>query len=292
SSRAEVHVRAMPLGRDDATAHGRFRQTLTFPLLIAGEADAPAPLEPVYVHFEDPEYNRLLASAPARKATTVETVVGEGERAVEVSRTFALAADRRQYDPRARMAVRWDWEGPPLAGAHARLRIRSVDENGVARTLLPVPADETLEDLEAGALVLLQLDRLVEHATGRPATLLPGQSVELSLTLTDAAGADLGAVFLVVDVVEDPVTPVPEAAYGLLRTLGGGHVECIRFAWSPDPTRVELVCPADLASDVVRRRAVFHLTDTHRTGAKPTYAIQKIARDGATHIPRLTESPD
>lgn len=291
SSRAEVHVRVMPLGRDDATAHGRFRQTLTFPLLLAGEAEVAAPLEPVFVHFEDPEYNRLLASAPARKATTVEAVVGEGEQAVEVSRTFALAADRRQYDPRARMAVRWDWEGPPLAGAHARLRVRSVDENGVARTLAPEPADPLLADLPAQALVQLQLDRLVEHATGRPATLLPGQSVELSLTLTDPAGTELGAVFLTVDVVADPVTPVPEAAYGLLRTLATGRVECVRFAWSPDPTRVELVCPADLASDTVRRRAVFHLTDTHRTGATPTYAVQKIARDGATHVPTLTETP-
>jgi hypothetical protein len=57
------------------------------------------------------------------------------------------------------------------------------------------------------------------------------------------------------------------------------------------PARVELVCAADLSSDLVRRRGAFHVTDAARIAAHARYAVQKIARDGATHTAAVTAEP-
>jgi hypothetical protein len=62
-------------------------------------------------------------------------------------------------------------------------------------------------------------------------------------------------------------------------------VECVRFAWGPNATRIELICPEDLRTEVVRRRAVFHWQDSVRPGTLAGYAIQKIAQNGSTHFP-------
>ncbi len=91
-----------------------------------------------------------------------------------------------------------------------------------------------------------------------------------------------------VAVVADPVTPAPHAAYALLRRDDPAKVRCARFAWSPAAARIDLVSPDDLATDVVRRRALFIWTDTIRTReGEPDYqyAIQKIAQTGATSDP-------
>ena len=89
-------------------------------------------------------------------------------------------------------------------------------------------------------------------------------------------------------IVRESVTPVTSSAYGLLRwqegTIGSA-VECVRFAWGPEASRIELVNPEDLRTEIVRRRAVFQWTDTIRPGTVQGYAIQKIAPNGSTHFP-------
>ena len=94
------------------------------------------------------------------------------------------------------------------------------------------------------------------------------------------------------NIVATPVNPVPQAAYALLRTYKFAsntpltEVECVRFAWSPEPERIELVCAEDLRQEVVRRRAVFHWQDSTRISeVKPIYEIQKITETGSTHFP-------
>ena len=91
-----------------------------------------------------------------------------------------------------------------------------------------------------------------------------------------------------ITIVEAPVIPATEAAYALLRkqTAGGQtQVECVRFAWGPEAQRVELVNPADLRTEVVRRRAVFHFTDSARPNQEEAYAVQKLSQGGSTHFP-------
>lgn len=48
---------------------------------------------------------------------------------------------------------------------------------------------------------------------------------------------------------------------------------------------MDLICADDLRSDTVRRRAVFHWTDTARIGTVLGYTVQKVAPSGATHVP-------
>ena len=71
-----------------------------------------------------------------------------------------------------------------------------------------------------------------------------------------------------VPIVAKPVIPVPEAGYALLRKNPDSLVECVRFAFSPAASQIELVDPNDLHRQTVRRRAKFLWRDTLRV--KPT----------------------
>jgi hypothetical protein len=135
--------------------------------------------------------------------------------------------------------------------------------------------------------------------------LSPGDRVELSLIgkisatgippikeLTELASTTI-------QIVAQPVTPPPEAAYGLLRSLAADSdvVECVRFAWGPSAEKIEIVDPEDLLKETVRRRATFLWRDAIRpsesdSGAAVSfvqYAVQKIHASGATLIPPFVE---
>ena len=62
-------------------------------------------------------------------------------------------------------------------------------------------------------------------------------------------------------------------------------VECARFAWTPDASRVEMVCAEDLRTEIVRRRATFQWRDTARPNRSNFHAVQKITLTGSTHFP-------
>jgi hypothetical protein len=254
-----------------------FFQALTFPLRIAGGV-AALPLEPAFVHFEDPEYNRRLASAAALASKTVKTREGDQP---TVS-TVTLAADRREYNPDSLLSLRYDWDSGQREGTAAVL-LRTIDASGVAslRTLAP-EAGLDLDRVPPGTLVQVPLGALLPGPPRTGETLQVELRVEAGERIVETTRA-----FLALDVVADPVQPVPEAAYALLRRTveeGGGPVECVRFAWGPQPARVELVAPDDLRTGIVRRRAVFHWTDTARRGRELRYGLQKVARTGATHL--------
>jgi hypothetical protein len=139
-----------------------------------------------------------------------------------------------------------------------------------------------------------------------------GDTLKMSMTLRKPnAGSE--TLSLMVDIVEEPVIPVPEAAYALLRwqkVLVSGdlmdeqvqgdvmdpQVQCVRFAWGPAASRIELVCADDLRTGLVRRRAVFQWRDAVRPPAQGRdpiqYAVQKITQTGSTHFPSFPPNLD
>jgi len=126
-------------------------------------------------------------------------------------------------------------------------------------------------------------------------TLTPGDLIEARLLVRETAKVEneeriYKPIIVQVNVIASPVIPAPEAAYGLLRSQTCAEVssvECVRFAWSPRASRIELVSAADLRGELVRRRAVFQWRDAARPQGAVCYALQKIARNGSTAIPAL-----
>jgi hypothetical protein len=260
----DVLVVQARVGHDIAT--DGFYQTLSFPLRLIDEAKHRLPLEPQFIHFEDPEYNRRLASSAATATGTVK--LGED------LHTVTLAADRREYNADSRLFLRYDWDDGDKNRAKGKMELYRIDKAGVPIRL----AADGLEAIPPGKLVQVALGEL------RPG-LAAEETLQLKLVLPDAE-----PIFLPLKVVEAPVIPAPEAAYALLRWhQGDDQVECARFAWRPNASLVELVCPDDLRTEMVRRRAVFHWNDTVRPTTLGGYYVQKIAPNGATHIPGRAE---
>jgi hypothetical protein len=88
-------------------------------------------------------------------------------------------------------------------------------------------------------------------------------------------------------IVKSPVIPTPEAAYAVLRRSQGND-SCVRFAWGPEPTRMELLDPDDLKTQIVRRRAIYTTIDViNRSANSVKYAVQKVTPNGGTHFPDI-----
>jgi len=295
SEQLQERLAAKPLGtvmlvrahvRPQTSTDG-FVQILTFPLRIIGDRATALPLQPRFIHFEDPEYNRHLASSSAH-VTGIVQLPGKGETLVQ--RSITLAAERRECNPGSTLAIRYDWGDDPGVADDAveqvTLALTRVDLDRIPRDLrldsLPAP-------LPAGTLQQLALPEL-QQADGTRVRFSSGDILLLVLQLKIKNNPAVQEIVLAITIVEEPVVPTPENAYALLRAqeINGRHqVECVRFAWGPVPARVELVAPDDLRTEVVRRRSVFHLTDSVRPGTLKGYAIQKIAPTGATHFPKL-----
>jgi hypothetical protein len=288
---------------DDDAGNAGFRQTIDLPLRVSNESIVPLPLEPRFIHFEDPEYNRRLAST-AVQASGAITLDG-------TSHSVTFSADRRDYNPEGSVAWRFDWAGPAPTGCTAKLsiqRVRAEDARPVTlilkeetakaanlkRSEPTAPDDPPEYELQGDTLYQCSLLDLRVHAAlstdGQPvpASLRPDDVLLLHLRIE--GGVTPLDLRLAVNVVAAPVIPAPEAAYALLRWQqndGQQEVECVRFAWSPQPSRVELICAQDLRTGVVRRRAVFQWRDSVRPGTLigQGYAVQKIAQTGSTHVP-------
>ena len=261
-----------------------FTQTLSFPLRFVDSSHPRLPLVPNFLHFEDPEYNRRLSSQAATAAANVKEVVGSGDQL----HTVTLATDRREYNPDSCLALRHDWDdGGRTVEREASVSFTRIDENGIEHRLsVANPEAAGLEGLVPAKLVQVSLLDLRED--GEQVAWQSGETLQLKLKLTFPGSEDSDdEILLDVRIVQEPVIPSPEAAYALLRwQYDETQVECARFAWQPNASRVDLVCPADLQTEVVRRRAVFHWTDSVRLGTVNGYAIQKITLTGSTHFPQ------
>jgi hypothetical protein len=253
-----------------SAAAGAYVQTLTFPLLAVRLLGTPLPLEPVFAHFEDPEYNRRLTSTTKRASVDVR------EDSSTTLFTATLSSDREQYNPDSTVVVRYDFNGP--AGG-AQLFFSRLDASGIPKPL--VLRSNTEISVDSGAVTVFALSELRESLAegAQRAVFTPGQALRVEVKLSTG-----GETELVLPIVNEPVVPRPQAAYALLsRTTDEHTVQCARFAWGPAPLRIELVNAEDLKTDVVRRRAVFHLTDIVRKGSVGSYTLQKISPSGAMH---------
>jgi hypothetical protein len=278
---ANAHVSILfRLAHEEDPAFG-FSQTLSFPLRFVDASQPRLPLVPSFLHFEDPEYNRRLSSQAATAAANVREAV-DGE---DLLHTVTLATDRREYNPDSRLALRYDWDdGGTKVTRTASLSLKRIDQDGIEHVLT---LDDGLSALRPARLVQMALSDLRQD--GEQVAWQPDETLQLKLELTfpGSADSDDNEIVLDVRVVQEPVIPAPEAAYALLRWQHDGtQVECVRFAWQPNASRVELVCPDDLQTEVVRRRAVFHWTDSARAGTVNGYAVQKITLTGSTHFPQ------
>jgi hypothetical protein len=272
----EIHVRVR--ARLSA-AIDNYYQLLTFTLRVGDPSSPALPLVPTFVHFEDPEYNRRLASLPARVVSFVQLPSGAASRQYDI----VLAADRRECNPTSTLYLLYHWDGDiPVPNPNADLRLARVDRDGVPHpfSFPGVPPNPWAPD----ALVELALAKAMAGGI----RLEPGDRLLSTLRI---AGKE---ITLAVNVVAAPVTPVPEAAYALLCKGGTPEapaVSCVRFAWGPSAEHVDIVRPADLTGELVRRRAVFHLSDVQRAGQVQGYAVQKITTSGSTHVPTEFVAP-
>jgi hypothetical protein len=282
---AHVSIEFMVAGEEDP-AFG-FRQTLSFPLRFVDSSRPRLPLVPTFLHFEDPEYNRRLSSQAATAAANVREVIESEDEpdGKDELHTVTLATDRREYNPDSRLALRYDWDdGGKAETRTASLTLDRIDRDGIEHALTH-PDD--LGALRPARLVQIALADLRQD--GEQVAWQSGETLQLKLELSfpGSKGSDDEQMELEARIVREPVIPAPEAAYALLRwQYDGTQVECVRFAWQPNASRVDLVCPADLQTGVVRRRAVFHWTDSVRPGTANGYAIQKITLTGSTHFPQ------
>jgi hypothetical protein len=253
------------------TVHG-YSQKLAFPLLASKQGQLPLPLEPVFTVFEDPEYNRALVSDTASS----EGIFVDASVAPAVAHRIRLALDRREYNPNSGFyAVYIDGAALPLAAAS--LLIQAIPQDGVARDLTIVKVAQATLTTEQNVTALY---------TARGIAPVAGDSLSCTLYASDPDPqghfSTPPIVTVRVQIVAAPVTPAPQASYALFRK-NGNAVECLRFAWSPAATRIELVNPDDLRGETVRRRAIFAWFATDRPGRTTQYAVQKAASGGSTH---------
>lgn len=253
-----------------------YRQQLVFPLRLDRAERLPLPLQPWFIQFEDPEYNRRLASTTSRQSRPYPDPRGKGQ-PYEVT----LAADRREYNPTSQLFVTFFGKLPddlPETAKRGQLELKWLNTNGVERTV--AQRELKLKDLTSYELGDLAAQAQLNFA--------PGDALLVSLTVPGVGQA----LSLRLDIVAKPVLPTPEAGYALLRRVAlatGPVVDCARFAWAPTASRIELVNPDDLQQEIVRRRAVFHWLDAARAVPSPKYEVQKITFSGSTHIPQFED---
>lgn len=258
-----------------------FQQQLSFPVVVTDRRRLRLPMRPYFVHFEDPEYNRRLSTPAAYITALVKEERAVNGEIVTETHTVRLAADRQEYNTTSRIYIRYDWEDE--RDDKAELTVQ-VFRNGSS-----LKSPETLlNPWDAGTLHAIDLS--AQSASLKPQV---GDTLEITIRVKQVTTpVSFVPITLQLKIVGDPVTPTPEAAYALLRRqeLGGDadhgeaiQVECTRFAWGPQATRIELVCPKDLQTEIVRRRAIFQWLDVARPQTVKGYAIQKIAQNGATH---------
>jgi hypothetical protein len=258
--------------RTDAKTKG-YKQQLKFPLRVSRAGAVPSPLMPVFALFEDPEYNRCLLS---------ETLRAQGMLvlASAVQLRVTLVVDRREYNPTSRGYAIFSIAQPPagalvLPSLHIVTSIVGKDRlpHRFDSGLNPSPVDNTIYEFSIGG-----------H--GQPGETLP---VQLVIPSNDAQTPDTVIASLEAHLVAQPVVPAVEAAFALLRhqqIASGSAVACVRFAWSPAASRIELLNPDDLLNrETVRRRAIFHWTDIARKTKDYAYRVQKIMAGGPTYVP-------
>jgi hypothetical protein len=184
------------------------RQLAVF-VVRAAKGALPSPFAPRWLTFEDPEYNRQLASAVARseKVITVGTDIY----------TVAIVSDRREYNPNSKLVVVFsarNQSGDVVQQGSASVSFAILDKLGNPGS----PIDYSL-NLTINTIPPAQDCDLNVILKGKQ--LPPGSILRLSMK-AKIKDADVPQVDLDVNIVTEPVTPVPEAGYALLRRTNTG----------------------------------------------------------------------
>lgn len=257
--------------------------TARLPVFRIRSSELPAPLTTMFCNFEDPEYSRRLSSPTSRATKNIRQVLPATSQSTY---SITLALDRQEYNASSTFFLLVDAPaGIPTGDIH--LEINRIRPDGIKTLVGPAIDDfpiRQLVDLRFGAK-----DSWSHHSLQFKAPLAAGDKVEFTLKPKSPLD-DRVTIVLSVQIVGDLVTPPPEAGYALLRRLTEvptAAVECVRFAWSPPANRIELIDPADLLRDSVRRRAVFQWYDTVRSTTSAFFGLQKLSPNGSTLIPVL-----
>jgi hypothetical protein len=286
-----------------------FAQTLMLPIQLGDYNRVYFPFEPAFIHFEDPEYNRRLATLAGKSDLIINETVSTSRGEEIQARTVTLFTDRREYNARDEVFLRYDWDDERTLGS-ADLELKRLETNGVTTPLM-LPETVQLNGVKPRQLICIPLALLMRGTaqgevnfpsaskglairnnnliiSPKPLNLQPGDCLEITLRVNPSEDETAEAIKLIVNIVQEATTPTPKAAYALLRwreDAQGFQVSCERFAWGPSATRIDLICADDLKTEVVRRRAVFQWQDTYRANNSVMYAIQKITQTGSTHFP-------
>ena len=266
-----------------------YSQTLRFPLRVRRPNIACAPLQPEIIHFEDPAYNRQLTSTPAQRSGRLY-----GDDASTTTVNVMLASDRREYNPDSELLLVFARKDVAGGAFEASLSLRRQDRDGNKTTLVAFdPNDTFVEKVAERVVATLKLSNLrLSNDKDKSTVALQPDDLLYIVVQKKSAGSDTPTIVeLPVKIVAKPVLPPPSAGYALLcETVDGATTatHTARFAWSPEPSRVELINPDELLGTAVRRRAVFRWPDSpRRSEQKPRYRVQKIAGSGSTHWPLI-----
>lgn len=267
-----------------------YEQTLQLPVRVGSANRMRASLDHHVIHFEDPAYNRVLASPTVQRSGMIPDTTA-------TMQTMLLAADRREYNRDSTLiGVLADTAQSTPTFPDLNLWVNLVsrergDQLLPLRHAAPGPEAASLSRrLTNRKIFRVDLAKLTS-SDGTPLQLLPRDVLVLHAG-TRMASEDKPERFIEirVEIVARDIIPPPEYGYALLSAQGPADlpkqfVRCARFAWNPAATRIELLNPDDLLGPIAHRRAVFRWIDSCHSGHNVTYAIQKITPVGATHWP-------
>lgn len=296
-----------------------------FELFTAG-LFRPGRLErPVFIRFEDPEFNDRLGG-PTRMARRPSSI--------HVKDDIVLAADTPclRADQRVELALALRPQLPgqkvePFKRPGGRLLYGPNDEQvwvtvGRRRRADPDKADAKGDEVMLGGERAIAgaewvADAMAYALSGTPvAASVYFHSLSVDATALDAGGAgaalepgdqlvvyvEVGPpqqrqrlIDLSLDVVEEPPLPTNPSGFAVLAVTPArpepestsAKVSATLYASSPEATLIELVDPRDLIEGVARRRAVYQWRCflPATTIASSAFALQKVNAAGSTWLP-------
>ena len=160
----------LTVGNDDASEVDGFKQTMSFPLRLSQIDRLVLPLSPLYVIFEDPQYNRRLAS---KTHSNTKVIKFNG---FEDPQTVTLAGDRREYNPNSKLFAAFyrsnftDSGPPPPPGGtlKAKWKLSRIDQDGVVHVLRKFPTSNNVGDfVHERTLIEIELGLYDAHFSRR-----------------------------------------------------------------------------------------------------------------------------
>jgi hypothetical protein len=239
-----------------------FEQELRVPLTLCRASHSLTPLRPVFVQFEDPEYNRRLSSTPQQDYDT--------------ARIRVFAVDRQEYDPQAEVVYAFRGQDEKEI---CYLELWRHSRDGSEQPLLPA----------AGSLLRLAVPASkIQRINLAHQPLVAGDTLHLKLFEEQSTTSKKDALIeTTVPIVATPVIPAPGAAYTLLRRSSTTAVRAVRHARGPTASRIDLLDPEDLFKSLVRRRAIFQWLSHLPFTIEAPHAVLKTSSFGHTHVPEL-----